>query len=568
MFPKEEKYLNDKLPFSEREVYRVLSNLSNEYVIFHSIQRVKKNNYTPFTWYENDFLILNKKYGILVLEVKGGLISFKDDLVLQTNTSTHEERILDEGNDPLTQAKRGVYHYREMLRKRLNSVSNRISIEPCVCFPSCKIDENTCLPQLYFEAQKVIIDGEKLNNIKNTLLQIYEFYNAKNKTTLTDEEFNEIINIIAPDFDLIPSPSIIKEGLEDAFLKLTNEQLSLLDYLSEQRVATIQGAAGTGKTLIALEAAKRFSNDEKKVLFLCFNRFLYEHLKFDCPLNNVDFYNIHNFIKNFTQTKIDLTSDVFRAKELKKIDFEKLGYNAVIIDEAQDFNDSEINYFAEFCELLEIPFFVFYDKNQLVITDKVPDRIAKSECKLVLSKNCRNTSEIACTSYNVIDIPIKTNTNMISGEQPSLTFAPSKNLISIGHLIKYFKEDNNGYKDSDITILSMKPENESIMSAVNKIDGIIISRERNNKTVFYTTAKKFKGLESKVIIITDIDETCFSDENQKRVFYVACSRARHRLALFIDGNDAKINNIANCIKGFYSPKGKILMKTKTKIFEF
>lgn len=45
MFPKEEKYLNDKLPFSEREVYRVLSSLSDDYVIFHSVQWVNKNTH-------------------------------------------------------------------------------------------------------------------------------------------------------------------------------------------------------------------------------------------------------------------------------------------------------------------------------------------------------------------------------------------------------------------------------------------------------------------------------------------------------------------------------------------
>ena len=38
---------------------------------------------------------------------------------------------------------------------------------------------------------------------------------------------------------------------------MTNEQTGLLDYISEQKNATIQGVAGTGKTLIAKEAARR-----------------------------------------------------------------------------------------------------------------------------------------------------------------------------------------------------------------------------------------------------------------------------------------------------------------------
>ena len=106
------------------------------------------------------------------------------------------------------------------------------------------------------------------------------------------------------------------------------------------------------------------------------------------------------------------------------------------------------------------------------------------------------------------------------------------------------------------------------MNGCNKIDGIMISRVRNNKTIFYTTAKKFKGLESKVVIITDVDADCFDDDEKKRVFYVACSRATHRLSIVVDGNDEKIKNISDSISGIKgSTKGKIIMKTQTKIFE-
>jgi MoxR-like ATPase len=62
------------------------------------------------------------------------------------------------------------------------------------------------------------------------------------------------------DFELITAPAARKGELEHAFLKLTNEQIGLLDYISEQKSATIQGVAGTGKTLIAKEAARRFGN--------------------------------------------------------------------------------------------------------------------------------------------------------------------------------------------------------------------------------------------------------------------------------------------------------------------
>lgn len=566
IYPKEERFLNDDVPFSEREIYKKLSRLSNDFVIFHSVQWVKKNSEKPFTWYENDFLVIHKKYGILVLEVKGGIISFKDGLFCQTNSDSGETRILDEGNDPLSQGKRAIYHYRKLLDKRIPGIGSRIDIEPCVWFPSCELSTCGDLPLLYEEVRGAILDGTKLNPSSTCVQDVFSFYNSSSKTSITDDEFETIISIIAPEFDLIQSSSVIKNEIDYCFLKLTKEQEGLLDYISEQRVATIQGAAGTGKTLIALEASRRFAKEGKKVLFLCFNRFLFEHLKFDCPINGVDFFNIPTFVSKYS--KLDISSPKIRAKELQKIDFEKFDYQAVVIDEAQDFENEEIQFLATVCELKNSTFYVFYDKNQLLTTSSVPEWINKSECKLVLSRNCRNTYEIACSSYNVIDVPVKANVNMVSGIQPTITFIPNKSTLSIGRLIKFFKNDGNGYLDNEITILSMKPEDDSIMNGVNKIDGIIISRERNNKTVFYTTAKKFKGLESKVIIITDIDESCFSDDKQKRVFYVACSRACHRLALVVDGNEARIKSIANSIQGMkFSSKGNLMMKTKTSILE-
>ena len=560
MYPRAIEKIN--APYSEEEVYKALEKLNDTYIVFHSVQWLKRTLDKSFTWYENDFLILSKKYGILILEVKGGRIYFKDGEFHQVNLDTGEDKTLDEGNDPLSQAKKGIYHYRKMLERVIPNITDKMIIEPCIFFPSCQLKSCGKLTLAYEEARRAILDNDSLNDISTAIKSVYDFYHANDKIGITDEEFKKVCDLIAPEFDLIQSPSIIKDEMESAFLRLTNQQKGLLDYISEQRVATIEGAAGTGKTLIGIEAAKRFASDNKKVLFLCFNRFLYEHLKKDCGIKNVDYYNIHTFISLFS--KGDFSNDQLRIKELYKIDFEKLGYNAIIIDEAQDFLNDEIEYFAEYAELLDANFLVFYDKNQLMTTTKVPDWILKSECKLLLTKNCRNTYEIACTSYNVIDTEIKAKIGFVKGIQPTFTFAKKGDKQALGKLINYFKNSENDYKDSDITILSLLSEDKSIMNGVNKINGVTISRERNNKNVFYTTAKKFKGLESKVIIITDIDESSFNDESRKRVFYVACSRATHRLALFLSGSDDDIKRIGNSIKDFNCPpKGKILTKTKT-----
>lgn len=440
MFPQKEDIAD--LPFSEREVYEFLEKLGDNYVVFHSVQWMKRSNKWKSTWKENDFLILHKKFGALVLEVKGGDIVYRDGAFRQINTATNEVHILSDKkrNDPLSQA----------------------------------------------------ID-----------------------------------------------------------------------------CATIQGVAGTGKTLIAKEAARRFGAQGRKVLFLCFNRMLFGFLAHMYPYENVTYYNIHTFITRYATEWNDLSSPKDRAHALTQIDWDKLDFDDIIIDEGQDFDNDEIIYFKDYCELVNGHFFVFYDKNQMLTTIEVPKWIRESECKLVLTKNCRNTYEIALTSYNVIDVELNQKITMVNGDKTSISFVKGDPLMKLSRLIKYYTDDQNGYSLSDIVILSLKKEEDSILNGIHKISGIPISREQNNASILFTTAIKFKGLESRVIIITDIDESAFSSEEKKRVFYVACSRATQRLSLFINADEEGVKRIADSIGGSkrFAPQGKIVMKTQSQLME-
>ena len=135
-------------------------------------------------------------------------------------------------------------------------------------------------------------------------------------------------------------------------------------------------------------------------------------------------------------------------------------------------------------------------------------------------------------------------------------------------LLSLLMGDERGYESNDIVILSLSTEKESIMNGINKISGVPITREKTNSSILFTTAKKFKGLESRVIIVVDINEESFADEKAKRNFYVACSRATQSLFLMVDGDEEKIKHIADAIGGAnFAPKGKIAMKTQSQILD-
>lgn len=565
-------------PTAEQLVYDELQKLPNEYTVFHSVQWVRKNLNRNFTWYENDYLIFHKEYGILLLEVKGGHCYFKDGLMHQQNSVTKEVKILEEGNDPLSQAQRGIQHFRKKIEKTVLKYQGSICIEPIIWFPSCVFDPDQSLPPNYHDVSFAILDSNSFCSesglpLEQRLKMIYDSYGAKHKTVLTEQQVEWVKNLIAPDFDLVPSPSIIKTEIENAFIRLTAEQSVLLDYIEEQKYAAIQGAAGTGKTMIAQMAAERFGKIGRKVLFLCYNSFLYRYLKTEHPKENVDYYNVDTFVTEYLQMEAGNVEN--RVLAYNSINIDLFPYDDVIIDEAQDLGNDEIVFFKELCELKDGHCFVFYDKNQVVIYDKtdkctsveaehqILPWIAQSECRLLLSKNCRNTIEIAKTAYSVIDYDVLQKMNNVSGEQPSIVFAEKESLQKLADIINHYLQQ--GYKSDEISVLTMKTEEKSITSGVKKLCGIQFKKDPSEKGVLLTTARKFKGLENKVIIITDIDEICFSDPAIKKVFYVACSRATHHLSLLISGGSDKIASIAAAIPGTgFSGKGKIVLKTQTK----
>lgn len=558
-----------ELPYSEMKVYELLSSLGDNFTIFHSVQWVKRGNKWKSTWKENDFLILNRRLGALVLEVKGGEIECRGSVFHQKNSATGEISILnpDKKNDPLSQAIDGIYHYRKVLDNISWGLSDRFPVEAAVWFSSCSIkDSISQFPLKYREASGAVLGADDFKLGKKAIYNIYEFYSSENKVDISDEEYQKIVESIASDFDLIAAPAIKKGELDHAFLKLTNEQTGLLDYISEQNNATIQGIAGTGKTLIAKEAARRFGAEGRKVLFLCFNRFLFIHLQRTFPYENVTYYNLHSFIAKY-RPGADTSSSEKRSKELLKIDWDLLDFDDIVIDEAQDFLNEEIIYFKDYTELREGHFFTFYDKNQLLTTKEVPEWISRSECKLLLTKNCRNTYEIALTSYNVIDITMDKKVMMVNGEKTTISFVKNDYVSHMAKLLRQLTDDEHGYEYSDIVILSLTSEDNSIFSEVTKISGIPITREKTNSSVMFTTASKFKGLESRVVIITDIDINSFVNEEKKRNFYVACSRATQRLALFVNGEEEDIKAMADAInaKSHFAAKGRVAMKTQAQI---
>ena len=353
--------------FGEEKVYESLQALPDDYIVFHSVHWHKKKISGAVIWGESDFTVFNPKRGIIVIEVKSGGIRHDENGWHQTNTITHEEKRM---KDPLAQAERSKFTFVDLLSEQ-DEKFHTYWIESAVWFPSIQnIDVIGAMPPSY--ASEIVLTEKDLSSPKFSIERIFNYYGMNVKPFFNAEDEKNVINVLSPSFHAVVSMSSQIGEQEFLFNRMTEEQGYLLDYLEEQNIAAIQGGAGTGKTMLALEKAKHASKSGK-VLFLCFNKFLLESLKANNGSNeNIEFYNLPGLVCSKTGAA-DAGGNEGISHYLNSIDPMQWGFKHIIIDEGQDFYEKHLEILSDIAELTQGCFYVFYDKNQMVQSKDVPN---------------------------------------------------------------------------------------------------------------------------------------------------------------------------------------------------
>ena len=540
----------DNNSFGEKQVFEALKKLPDEYTVFHSVRWNDRNEKNTVVYGECDFTIFHHRKGILVIEVKSGGIECVNNTWTYIRTDNGERNPM---KNPLKQADKSKYKFIELLEQYFEDTQGTDApqycmVESAVWFPSVsRRDVIGILPMEYHP--EIVLLENALESPQKFVDGIYDFYGGERHTRLDRTSEDDILDLFAPLYRVMPSLKSKKQEQQEAFDRLTREQASLLDYLEEQRVAAIQGATGTGKTWLAIEKAKRLA-DSGKVLFLCFNQFLrifLQDLKNENPqkYKNIDFYNLPQLVCQKLKVPSAEREDILQF--LENFDSYSWEYRHIIIDEGQDFHDGEIEKLYDIALLQDGSFYVFFDKNQFVQGKEFPVWLRNAECRLVLNINCRNTYSIADTSGKPVGVEPKVKNKGVKGDMPKFYICGNRDaaLKQISLLIDQYR--SNGYGYNQICILTVKTETMSIMQGVERLGVHSIKTARGNSSVLFTTARKFKGLESDAIIMIDEDAYTFSDPEYRRLFYVGASRAKHSLDIVFAGGNPELEAVVGAI---------------------
>ena len=543
IYPKIENNFNGS--YGEKQVFEAFQKLPDDWYVFHSVKWSEKRRSGFVTWGEADFLVVNQQFGILVLEIKSGAISCVEGVFKQKR--------LDNGQEfdiyPFEQADRSKYKIRDELRKK--KLADRCFVDKAVWFPSIDDSfENINLPMEY--KKELILDSKALNNPLESIENIFNYYNARSFSALSDEDMKTIIEILIPCFDLVPAYNATKDEINHQFHQLTNEQKKVLDFIENEDNVAVCGAAGTGKTFVAVERANRLSVAGDKVLYLCFNRKLRDYLEENRYEDNIDFLTIYQFLYNrdllSSDNDLEVDWEAFREYHLKDDE-----YDYLIIDEAQDLGDEILEKIVRKAKEEGVSISLFYDKNQLVMMNNFPDILNDFDCKLTLKKNCRNTIRIMETANNSIKADPNPSHLSVNGEMPTLYYSTNTQKIfeKIEEKIRQYLQ--KGYSLNGMVILTMNSEQNTIMKGIEKIGNFKLSPTSCEDCILFTTARKFKGLEADCVMVVDYDLRQYGDLDYSRLFYVASSRARQRLDVFVNVGDREVNDIGRDLDGPFGP---------------
>ena len=502
---------------------------------------------------EIDFIVAHPERGALLIEVKGGGIRYDPDRGkwFSLDRAGQEHPI-----DPFNQLRASKAALVEKFRSLPRWKERWVSLGHAVAFPDTQV-RGTHLP---LEAPvEVILDGMDLGNSAARLDRIMSYWHERQTGPQPDGQdlIQQLIELLAPQTELKNHLALAVIEDDRAMLKLTNPQIKTLDHIRLKRRAAIAGCAGSGKTLLAIEKAKRLARDGYKTLLTCFNIPLAEHLSAATQgTPNLQVYNFHLYCEGMAreaglpvpdaagnsdpskvfETYPDLLTQAIALRPDLKVD-------AIVVDEGQDF---DWTWWAALDDCIANPeaavFYIFYDDNQALYRE---GHAIPIETAIALDTNIRCTQTIHRESlkfYSGDTIPE-------SGGPPGrpierISYSDDRQLEKrLGEVLQRLVGPE-GLATSDIVVLTPHGVSRSKLANAELSCGFRLTEQPVGKgQIELRSIYRFKGLERSVVIVAELDEAFLRRKvHWPGLLYVAFSRAKSHLVLLgVESVLAEIN---------------------------
>ena len=595
-------------------------NTEGERRFYEFVQAVAKPDQKYTCWYlpdiegrEPDFILFCDEIGLIIFEVKDWAL----DQIEEANPRTFTLRM---GRDrrKLKNPLRQAHVYFESLRDRIRDDGRLLSEHPRHRGnPKVPIDYGVVFPNINkyeYRRQKLekVIDTGKaffwddLNSASNICRDdsgecfrkaLSHMFKPRFPFKLTGIEYHHLKQL------LFPVVRIDQPERNTCAYVDPSERCNVLDD-SQEAVARkcasgqhmVTGPSGSGKTLILAHKAaflKQYNPGIKNTLFVCYNITLVNYIKrllsekgVALGPEGVEVYHFFELCSKILGEEVQYEReageyyDLVVEETLSKLETNGMKYDAILVDEGQDFTDGMIEVVLTLLNDETNNLTIALDEGQNIYGrsltwqregEKAPVRIE------AVSKVYRNTVEIRDFAQRFISKTVGKHEELAStycdvhGPTPELERLESYGEITgfVADMIKTFSEQEE-YPLSEMAILyarrSLKEsENQLIpelfadgLEAKGIMSGWISKDYRakrsydiTTETISISTIHSAKGLDYACVFLVGFDQLepgIWSEDQIKRLVYVAITRARHRLFIPYVIETELVRDLIFCLK--------------------
>ncbi|MEU8376563.1 NERD domain-containing protein/DEAD/DEAH box helicase [Micromonospora sp. NPDC048894] len=463
---------------------------------------------------EIDFVLAGRR-GVYVIEVKGGYAGCTNGVWTYRDRTGQERRRKE---SPFAQATTAMFSLQRRLEERLGRDTMRaIPIGFAVVFPDCQLPEQASVEW----DEETLIDRRQLDRtdgLQRSLGRMADYWRAKpggRQATLDEPLLREILQALRPDFDAVPTLRQIVTDAEADLVALTTGQYRTLDQWATNPRLLVEGGAGTGKTMLAAELARRSAASGKRTLFTCRSQVVAGFVRHQPGMQDVHVVPLANLMAG-TDTDFDV----------------------IVVDEAQDM----VNFTDLSCldnrlvgGLTDGSWYLLLDSNnQRGLVGSCDDEAlaylrSLRPATLVLQDNCRNTRQIVTSTQQMTGADTGVSS---AGEGPDVTVVdePDRSRRAAAAAAELDRLLDNGIPNTDIILLSPLPLQESLFAELparwrHRIDVLDLHTLRRpaRGRIAFAKVEDFKGLESRFILLGDVGP---ADPGRIRNLYVGMTRAR------------------------------------------
>lgn len=528
----------------ERKLFNFLreSSKMQNWIVLHSLHIARHISKTKG---EADFVVLIPSIGIIVIEVK----SHQEIKVKQGSWFFGRENTPHES--PFKQGETAMHSIRKHLVNQ-NPIFSRIPFLNVSWFTEIDFPKTN---QMEYQSWQVLNIAD-LDDAAGSLLASMEagVKHLGNKlgisnafgVALNAEVMEQAVQLLRPDFDFAMSEKMFRSERKKDLLKFAQDQYIALDISIDNKAAIIKGAAGTGKSVLAMELARRFQTENLRVALFCFNKLLSTEISTQLSDTSVVVSTIDSHaLKIARLNSMDLPINNLEA--IKQINYQDLEipenekFDVIIIDEAQDVLN------LSFKPILEKSlkngltcgtWYAFGDFDAQKIYDQTDLlEFVRTQIKEVpvftLTRNCRNVIQIGHFAEGLLAFKPKWKSFLRNENNPDpqlMRIEPDEDMTPIlDSVLDQCKA--MGFSYDDIAFLSPLEisDPQGIFSESKYASKFVVGTKKIGK-ISFNSISKFKGLESPCVVLLDLEQLR-SWNNRDDLLYVALTRATDRLVL-------------------------------------